>query len=62
MLRSGDDNLVPVAIPDLEEPGAPPLTDNGSGLAMEPAMGHPFLDARLADNMHLLADLESLDE
>jgi hypothetical protein len=62
MLRSCDDNLFTVAITDAEKPGPPTLTDNGPGLAMEPAVGHPFLGAGFADNVHLLAYLESLDE
>jgi hypothetical protein len=62
MLRSCDDDLFTVAIPDAEKPGPAPLTDNGPGLAMEPAVGHPFLGAGFADDVHLLAELESLDE
>jgi len=62
MLRSCDDDLVLVAIPDGKEPGAPALADHRSGLSMEPAVRHTFLDARLADHVHLLTRLKSLDE
>src|SRR5512136_1732413 len=61
MLRSGNDGLHGLAVPDLEEPGPAPLAEDGPGLPVEPPVGHPHVDARLADDVDLLADLELLD-
>src|SRR5512136_97196 len=61
MLWSGDDGLCTFPVPDLEEPGPAPLADDGPGHSVEPPVGHPLVDARFADDMDLLPDLELLD-
>ena len=60
MLRSRDDGLYAVAVPDLEEPGPAPLPEDGAGLPVKPPVRHAYVDARLADDMDLLPDLELL--
>lgn len=62
MLRSGDDDLIGVTIADSEEPCTSTLTDNSTGLSMEPAVGHPFLDAWLNNNVYPVTKLELLDD
>jgi len=62
MLRSGNHDLILVAIPHGKQPGASALADYRPCLSMEPAMRHALLDARLADHMHLLSRLKLLDE
>ena len=61
MLRSCNDDLVGVTVADGEHPCPSTLTDDGPGLSVEAAVGHPLLDARLDDNMDPVSDLESLD-
>ena len=61
MLWSGNDGLVGVTIADGEHPRTTAATDNGSGLSVEPAVGHAFLDARLYDYVHPVTNLEFLD-
>jgi hypothetical protein len=61
MLWSGNDYLVCIAITDSEHPRPAALTDNGSGLSVEPAVRHSLLDAWLNDNVNPVADLEPLD-
>ena len=60
-MRSGDDGLDTVAVPDLEEPGPAPLPEDGPGLPVEPPVGHAHVDTRFADDVDLLPDLELLD-
>jgi hypothetical protein len=62
MLWSGDDNLVSVSITDGEHPCTSSPTDNGSGLSMEPAVGHTLLDARFNNHMHPVTNLKFLDD
>ena len=62
MLWSGDDNLVCVSIADGEHPRTTAPADNGSGLSVEPAVGHTLLDARFTYHMHPVTDLEMLDD
>ena len=62
MLWSGDDRLVGVTIADGEHPRTSALTDNRSGLSMEPAVGHTLLDARLNDYVHPVTNLKMLDD
>jgi hypothetical protein len=62
MLWSGNDGLVGVTITDGEHPRTPAPTDNGTGLPVEPAVGHTLLDTRLDNYMHPVTDLEMLDD
>lgn len=62
MLRSCNHDLFHVAIEDREHPGPSALTDHFSGLSMEPAVWHPFLDAWLTDDVYTLSNLEVLDQ
>ena len=61
MLWSGDDDLVGVSIADGEHPRTTALTNNGSGLSMEPSVGHALLDARFNNHVHPVTDLKFLD-
>ena len=61
MLWSGNDDLVGVAVADAQHPCTPALTKDGSGQAVETAVGHPLLDAGITDNVHPVADLVFLD-
>ena len=61
MLWSGDNDLVGVSIADGEHPRTTALADNGSGLSVEPAVGHTLLDARFNNHVHPVTDLEFLD-
>ena len=61
MLRSGNDDLVGVAIADGKHPCTPALTKDCSGQAMESAVGHTLLDAGVTDNVYPVANLKSLD-
>ena len=62
MLRSGNNDLLFIAVPDLKEPCTTSLADHRSGPAMETGMRHSFLNARLTDDVHLLADLKLLNK
>jgi hypothetical protein len=62
MLWSGDNGLVSVTIADGEHPRTSTPTDNSSGLAMEPAVGHALLDARFNNHVHPVTNLEFLDD
>ena len=62
MLWSGDNGLVGVTIADGKQPCTTALTDNGSGLSVEPAVGHALLDARLTHYVHPVTNLEMLDD
>ena len=62
MLWSGDDDLVGVTIADGKQPCATALTNNRSCLSVESAVGHSFLDARLADYVYPVTNLEMLDD
>jgi hypothetical protein len=62
MLWSGDDGLVGVTIADGEQPGTSTLTNNGSGLSVEPAVGHALLDARLTHYVYPVTNFEMLDD
>jgi hypothetical protein len=61
MLWSCDDDLVGITIADGEHPCPTTLAKNGSGQAVETAVGHSFLDAGITDNVNSVTDLESLD-
>jgi hypothetical protein len=61
MLWSGDDDLVGVTVTDGEHPGTAALTDDGTGLSVEAAVGHSLLDAGFNDNVNPVANLKSLD-
>ena len=61
MLWSGDDDLVGVTVTDGEHPGTAALTDDGTGLSVEAAVGHSLLDAGVTDDMYPVANLKSLD-
>jgi hypothetical protein len=61
MLWSGNDDLIGVTIADGEHPGAATLADDRTGLPMEAAVRHTFLDAGFYDNMDPVANLEPLD-
>ena len=62
MLWSGNDDLVGVTIADGEHPCTTTLTDNRSGLSVEPAVGHALLDTGLTDNVHPVTNFKSLDD
>lgn len=62
MLWSGDNGLVCVTIADGEHPRTTAPTDNGSGLSVEPAVGHALLDTWLYNHVHPVTDLEFLDD
>lgn len=62
MLWSGNDDLVGVTITDCEHPCAAALAENGAGLPVEAAVGHPLLDARVDNNVDPVPDLEFLDD
>jgi hypothetical protein len=62
MLWSGNDDFVGVAIADGEHPGPAALAEDGTGQSMETAVGHSLLDTGIADNVHPVANLESLDD
>ncbi len=62
MLWSGDDGLVGVTIADSKQPRTATLADNRSGLSMEPAVGHTFLDAWLYYHVHPVTNLKFLDD
>jgi hypothetical protein len=61
MLWSGNDGLIGVAIADGEHPCPAALADDRSGLSVEAAVWHSFLDAGFYDNVNPVADLKSLD-
>jgi len=61
MLRSRNDDLICIAVTDGKHPRPPTLAKNGSRQSMEAAVWHSFLDARVTDNVHPVADLVSLD-
>jgi len=61
MLWSGNDDLVGVAIADSEHPCTAALAEDGTGLPVEAPVGHPFLDARVDDNVNPVSDLKALD-
>ena len=61
MLWSCYDDLIGVTIADGEHPCTAALTENGTGLSMEAAVGHPLLDARVDNYVHPVPDLEPLD-
>jgi len=62
MLRSGDDDLLFLPIPDGQEPCPATLADHCPGHPVEAAVGHTLLDAGFTDHMHLLAEIELLYE
>ncbi len=62
MLWSGNDGLVGVTIADGKQPGTSTLTDNGSRLSVEPAVGHALLDAWLTHYVHPVTEFEMLDD
>ena len=62
MLRSGDDDLILIAIADPEYPGTAPLSKHRPGLTVEPVVRHALLGTRFADDMDLLAGLKPLDK
>src|SRR5208337_88484 len=62
MLWSCNDDLVSVAVADSQHPCTPSLADDGPGLPVEAAVGHPLLDARLNNNVDPVADFELLDD
>ena len=62
MLWSRYNDLVSVAIADGEHPRTAALADDGTGLPMEAAVRHSFLDARLDNNVNLVTDLKMLDD
>lgn len=62
MLWSRYDCLVSVAITDGEHPCTAALADDGTGLPMEAAVRHSFLDARLDNDVDLVTDLKMLDD
>ena len=61
MLWSGDDGFVGVAVADGEHPGPAALADDRTGLPVEAAVGHAFLDAGFNNNVDPVANLEPLD-
>ena len=61
MLWSCDDDLVGITIADGEHPCPTTLAKNGSGQAVETAVGHALLDTGVTDNVYPVADLKSLD-
>jgi hypothetical protein len=62
MLWSGNDGLVGVTIADSEHPRTSAPADNGSGLSVEPAVGHTLLYTRLYNHVYPVTDLEMLDD
>ena len=62
MLWSGDDDFVCIAVADGEHPCPAALADDGAGLPVEAAVGHPLLDARVDNNVDPVPDLEFLDD
>lgn len=62
MLGARDNGLGGVAIHHLEYPGTAPLPDDGSGLSMEPPVGHALVNTGLNDNMNFLTDFKPLDK
>jgi len=62
MLWSGNNGFVSIAITDSEHPGPSALAENGSRQAVETAVGHSLLDTGITDNVHPVADLESLND
>jgi len=62
MLWSGDNDLVGVAVANGEHPCTSTLTDYGSGLSVEPVVGHALLDARFNDYVYPVTKLKSLDD
>jgi hypothetical protein len=61
MLRSGDDDLVGISVTDGEHPCTAALADDRTGLPVEAAVGHAFLDAGFNNNVDPVANLEPLD-
>ena len=61
MLRSGNDDLVGVAVTDGEHPRPPALAEDSSCQPMEAPVGHTFLDTGITDDVHPVTNLESLD-
>jgi len=62
MLWSRNDDFICIAVTDGEHPRPPALAENGSGQPVEAAVGHPFLDTGVTDNVHPVADLKFLDD
>lgn len=62
MLWSCYDDLFGVAIADGKHPCTAALADDGAGLSVEAAVGHPLLDAGITDNVYLLPDVKVLDD
>jgi len=61
MLWSRYDDLVGVAIADSEHPCPAALADDRSGLPVEAAVRHSFLDTGFHDNVDPVADFKPLD-
>ena len=62
MLWSCNDDFICIAVTDGKHPGPPTLAENGSRQAVEAAVWHSLLDARVTDNVHPVADLVFLDD
>ena len=61
MLRSRDNLLYRISIPDLEYPCASALPDDRPRLPVESPVGHAFLDTRFDHDVNPLPDLELLN-
>ena len=61
MLRSGDNNLIRIAVLNLKKPCTATLADYCTCPSMESPVGHTFLNTGLAYDVYLLPDLELLD-
>ena len=62
MLWSCDNDLIGVAVTDREHPCTAALAENGSCQPVETPVGHALLDTWIADDMHPVPDLKSLDD
>lgn len=62
MLWSCNDGLRCVSVFDLKDPCLTPLTDNRSGLTMEPSVRHPFVDTWFHNNVNLLPLVKLLND
>jgi hypothetical protein len=62
MLWSRNNDFICITVTDGEHPRTPALAEYGSGQSMEAAVGHPFLDTGVTDNVHFVPDLKFLDD
>jgi hypothetical protein len=62
MLRSGNDDLIGVAVSDGKHPCTSALAKDSPCQTVEAAVGHAFLDTGITDNVNPVPNLKFLDD